>query len=68
MDLYNNKEIINLTELGQYLKSVFEFCILKEKIKSVSEIKWNIQYLDLKLVLDNKEETKEFFLEVVFVL
>jgi hypothetical protein len=68
METYNNRELINLTELGQYLKSVLEFCILQDKLKRVYEIKWNIQYIDLAVVTDNKEESKEFFLEVVIVL
>lgn len=68
MNSYNNSDLINLTEFGQYLKSVFEFCILQNELKNVAQIKWNIQWLDLSIVSGREDEEKEYFLEIVIVL
>lgn len=69
MESYKHKELIYLTELGQYLKSVLEFCFLREQLNDrIEQIKWNIQWFDLSMISGNKKESKEYFLEIVIVL
>ncbi|WP_103068445.1 hypothetical protein [Aquimarina sediminis] len=66
---YENKELIHLTELGQYLKSVLEFCLIQNEIDDkIDQIKWNIQWMDLSVISREKEDGKEYYLELVIVL
>jgi len=66
---YENKELIYLTELGQYLKSVLEFCLIQNEIEDkIDQIKWNIQWMDLSVISGKREDGKEYYLELVIVL
>ena len=62
-------ELVYLSDLGQYMTNVFEFCFLREQLAdSILEIKWNIQLLDFSILPETIINPEEYFLEIVVVL